>query len=157
MPLKDLLKPDRSPASDRPPGITCEKYLRGESKRCAHYTDGICTRADEFVCLEWLKANHRPAEAGQAPAPPVASERKPTGLDRIRGFTTEDIENFRAVGVEVLLRSAIYGDIWLVPEYTGLDRMEITPEHAATIARVMLVFPGSYVVSFEKMAQGKRP
>ena len=35
-------------------------------------------------------------------------------------------------------------------EYTGSGRKEITPEHAATICRVLEAFPGSQVVAFEK-------
>ena len=30
------------------------------SKRCVSYDDsGICRRADEFVCVEWLRVNRR--------------------------------------------------------------------------------------------------
>ena len=30
------------------------------SKRCVSYDDsGICTRDDEFVCVEWLRVNRR--------------------------------------------------------------------------------------------------
>ena len=68
----------------------------------------------------------------------------------LRGLTTEDIESFKALGVEVCLRSEAFGDVWLVPAYTGGDRKEITPEHAATICRVLEAFPGSEVVAFEK-------
>lgn len=49
------------------------------------------------------------------------------------------------------------GDVWLVPAYTGRERKEITPEHAATLARVMSVFPGSHIVSFEKTAKTNNP
>jgi len=44
-----------------------------------------------------------------------------------------------------------------VPAYTGQPRKEITPEHAATLARAMSVFPGSHIVSFEKTAKGATP
>lgn len=67
-----------------------------------------------------------------------------------RGLTTEDIESFKALNVEVCLRSEALGEVWLVPAYTGRDRREITPEHAATICRVLEAFPGSRVVSIEK-------
>jgi hypothetical protein len=54
MALIDLIKP--TPESDRPPGITCDKYTRSESTRCVHYlSNGSCARADEFMCVEWLK------------------------------------------------------------------------------------------------------
>ena len=58
MALKDLIRPAPTPAAERPPGITCEKYTRGEGKRCIHYAaNGACALPDEFMCVEWLKAN----------------------------------------------------------------------------------------------------
>ena len=68
----------------------------------------------------------------------------------LRGLTTEDIESFKSLRVEVCLRSEAVGEVWLVPAYTGRDRKEITPEHAATLCRVLDAFPGSQLVSFEK-------
>ena len=88
---------------------------------------------------------------------PDADAQLAVDVDQLRGFTTEDIESFKALGVEVLLHSETYGDVWLVPAYTGRDRKEITPEHAATLARVMSVFPGSHIVSFEKTAKTNNP
>ena len=93
----------------------------------------------------------RPTAATSSPARIVdepTPEREP-----LRGLTTDDIEGFKKLGVEVCLESEVFGEVWLVPEYTGHDRKEITPEHAATIARVMEAFPGSKVVSFEKSPQ----
>ena len=66
------------------------------------------------------------------------------------GLTTEDIASFKALGVEVCLRSEGVGELWLVAGYTGKDRKEITPEHAATLHHLLQVFPGSQVVSFDK-------
>jgi hypothetical protein len=204
MALKDLVRPaPPTPADQRPPGITCEKYTRGEDgKRCIHFQQGgTCALPDEFVCTEWQKhngpnkrslpvvspapvvekapapkpvardlfGNPLPEVATPPPAPKVSTS-APIGLapkpdaaaptidvDQLRGFTTEDIESFKALGVEVLLHSETYGDVWLVPAYTGRERKEITPEHAATLARVMSVFPGSHIVSFEKTAKTNNP
>jgi len=151
----------------------CRHYLDG----------GSCARPDEFMCVEWLRLNkkakpapktkgstdlfgnpvpepkkpkrttptqQRPtvAMSSTAPVPEVVEEREP-----LRGLTTDDIDGFKKLGVEVCLESEAFGEVWLVPEYTGQDRKEITPEHAATIARVMEAFPGSKVVSFEKSPQ----
>ena len=58
MALKDLIKLTPTPASERPPGITCEKFLRSEGRRCAHYlANGACALTSEFMCVEWLKVN----------------------------------------------------------------------------------------------------
>ncbi len=181
---------------ERPEGITCPRYesLPGE-KRCRHYVKGgACALPDEFMCVEWLKANGHAAPTALAvsdtpkadpttsaptspastdlfgrplhPEPPPATPSKkasaaPTAVrvndapkvdetPPLRGLTTEDIDGFKSLGVEVCLRSESFGEVWLVPAYTGRDRKEITPEHAATICRVVEAFPGSQVVSFEK-------
>ena len=171
MAIKDLVRPELpppTPAAERPPNITCEKYTRGEDgKRCIHFQQGgTCALPDEFVCTEWQKHNgpNKRTLPVVAPAHPIALAPKPDAdaqpavdVDQLRGFTTEDIESFKALGVEVLLHSETYGDVWLVPAYTGRERKEITPEHAATLARVMSVFPGSHIVSFEKTAKTNNP
>lgn len=179
----------------RPEGITCPHFDAppGE-KRCRHYLKGgACARPDEFMCVEWLKANGHPVPPQPAspsadlaseakaptkpvtdlfgnPAPELVQQRErprtensgpapanaptpaadPGERPPLRGLTTEDIESFKALGVEVCIRSEAFGDVWLVPDYTGRDRREITPEHAATICRVLDAFPGSQVVSFDK-------
>jgi len=89
-----------------------------------------------------------PPPTPASPAAAEAEDRPPP-----RGLTTEDIESFKRLNVEVCLKSEAYGELWLVPAYTGQDRKEITPEHAATICRVVEAFPGSRVVSFEKSIQ----
>ena len=178
--------------------FTCPHYEpKPGSKRCRHYLEGgACARPDEFMCVEWLKANGHAAlppsptaetvseRDGAAPAPaerarptdlfgnplpdppvttaastraasPARSQRADVPTDgeerpAPRGLTTEDIDSFKALGVEVCMRSDAFGEVWLVPDYTGNGRKEITPEHAATICRVLEAFPGSQVVSFEK-------
>jgi hypothetical protein len=55
----------------------------------------------------------------------------------------EDLASFRALQVEVCMESPALGQIWLVPAYTGADRKEITPEHAAKVAAIVAAFPGS--------------
>lgn len=192
-------KHNQSSQGGRPAGITCPHYeaLPGR-KHCRHYlSDGACSRPDELMCTEWLKANghqlpvssrtdsiptrraqgkHQklstssPVDLFGNPNPdyvPAAMEKGPTAAtpspapapevveerESLRGLTTEDIDSFKKLGVEVCLESEAFGEVWLVSEYTGRDRKEITPEHAATIARVMEAFPGSKVVSFEKSPQ----
>ena len=196
MSLSERYRGDR-PAPASTSSFSCPLYEpKPGSKRCRHYLDGgACARPDEFMCVEWLKANghtvppptpdsdkqskgtaqaspapeSRPTDlfgnavpVRPAPAPAVRSPASPPGVERLpsapeseerpapRGLTTEDIDSFKALGAEVCMRSAAFGEVWLVPEYTGDGRKEITPEHAATICRVLDAFPGSQVVSFEK-------
>lgn len=168
-----MAAPETAPTDDKPAGITCEQYVRGEGKRCRHYLpNGACSLPGEFMCVEWLKKNgqrppppakdlfgnplpdppaKKPAKPQQptADTPTVAVE-QPTTAEPRRGLTKDDIDSFRALGVEVCIHSEDYGDLWLVPAYTGQSRKEITPEHLATLAQVLDVFPGSKVVAFDR-------
>ena len=177
-----MTNPTEQTQTERPPGITCPKYVRGEGKRCRHYVaTGGCTLPDETICIEWAKANPR-ASASPAPEPardlfgnavppappgprkdaaaqaagPRAPLPEPTPIDvkQVRGLRAEDIDSFRALGVEVCFESERYGEIWLVPAYTGQARREITPENLATLVCVALVFPGAHAVRID---QRERP
>ncbi|GEL75653.1 hypothetical protein MVI01_74370 [Myxococcus virescens] len=98
-----------------------------------------------------------PAPASK-PAPPAPSPdvkeldaaHAESPLSALRGLTDEDIASFKSLGTEVCFASETYGEVWLVPAYTGQARKELTPEHAATLVRVLSAFPGSRVMSFEK-------
>lgn len=150
-----------SNTSEKPPGITCPKYVRGEGKRCLHYLpNGGCALPDEFMCVEWLKVNgHRAPASPSSPKPlPVVP-----ALPKFRGLTTDDIERFQRLALEVCIYSDELGDIWVVPAYTGsASRTEVTPEDLATVARVLNAFPGSRVVAFQRKnpappAKGETP
>ncbi|WP_141620284.1 hypothetical protein [Myxococcus sp. AB036A] len=194
MALTHLLQP--TPAPQRPSGVTCEAYVRGEGKHCLHYRPGGgCTLPGVGgTCTEWLKVNRqarprrdvaappvpvppaKPApaavdlfglplsEAGSkklapapaskpappAPSPDVKELDAQAPLSALRGLTDEDIASFKSLGAEVCFASETYGEVWLVPAYTGQPRKELTPEHAATLVRVLSAFPGSRVLSFTK-------
>ena len=61
-----MAAPETAPTDDKPAGITCEQYVRGEGKRCRHYLpNGACSLPGELMCVEWLKKN------GQRPPPPA--------------------------------------------------------------------------------------
>lgn len=189
MALTHHLQPTTAP--QRPAGVTCETYVRGEGKRCRHYlANGGCALPDVGTCTEWLKVNGlaQPRRDGAAPpasAPPAKSAPvavdlfghplpeagskklapRPTppapspgvkeldaegALSALRGLTDEDITSFKALCAEVCFTSESYGEVWLVPAYTGQARKELTPEHAAILVRVLSAFPGSRVMCFEK-------
>ena len=79
------------------PEITCPRYdpVPG-TKRCKHYLKGsTCSLPDEFMCVEWLKANgHRVPP----PLPPLSVESEHpyllayTSGDKLRVLRAE-IEN----------------------------------------------------------------
>jgi hypothetical protein len=71
MGLADRFARPGEPAPTAAPEITCSRYdpVPG-TKRCKHYLKGgACALPDEFMCVEWLKANghHVPP-----PLPPLA-------------------------------------------------------------------------------------
>lgn len=156
--------------------ITCPKYepVPG-TKRCRHYhANGACGLPDEFMCIEWLKAN---GHASPAPVTPTATSA--VGLDLfgnpvtksrasvappptapvdapavrrddvpiVRSLTDADISSFKALGLEVRLATEEVGDVWIVPAYTGADRHELSVDHAALIAAVTSAFPGARVTA----------
>jgi hypothetical protein len=183
------------------PAFECPKYrpLPG-SKRCQHYLDGgSCALPDEFMCVEWLKANGQKVAPAAPPvepptpklsAPPSAKDEQPRDLfgapvsppiakepaktkqepaappspptppelppaPPLARISDEDIASFKALGVEVCLTADGIGEVWLVPEYTGQQRKEISVEHAATLRLVVDAFPGARVIAFEKREPSK--
>jgi len=89
------------------------------------------------------------AKPAQTTAVEACEPREPSPAldqDRLRGVTTEDLESFKALGVEVCFTCAA-GEVWLVPEPPGQPRFELTPEHAATVVQVLAALPGAQVVS----------
>ena len=165
--------------------VECPHYSPvPDSRRCRHYlTNGGCDRPDELMCREWLKKNGQPVPAAPAttskPARPTpeadARPEKPTPLQSAPasgpdlsceepesrpqppGLTAEDIASFKALGVSVCLHTEDLGELWLVSRYSGKDRRELTPEHAATLLQVLSVFPGARVTAFEKLQPEGQP
>ena len=128
--------------------ITCPKYepVPG-TKRCRHYhSNGACGLPDEFMCVEWLKAN---GHAAAAPVTPAATNEVPhhEAVPVVRTISDADLASFKALGVEVRLATEELGDVWVVPAYTGMDRQELSVDHAALIAAVASAFPGARVTA----------
>jgi hypothetical protein len=82
------------------------------------------------------------------PAPVLAHPRAP--------ITQDELDSFKALGVELCIRSEELGEVWLVPGYTGQARKEITPEHAATLRLLLEAFPGGRIAAFEKATVASR-
>ncbi|MBZ0272984.1 hypothetical protein K8I61_13175 [bacterium] len=64
-----------------------------------------------------------------------------------RELTPEDVASFKALGVEVHVKSSV-GEFTLVPEYTdqaGSARMEISAEDLRKISMIMHAFPGTEI------------
>ncbi|HPQ70106.1 MAG TPA: hypothetical protein PKW95_13335 [bacterium] len=63
----------------------------------------------------------------------------------VRELTQADIDSFKALRVEVNVKSKA-GEFTLVPERTGrTDRIELIPEDIAKLAMIMETFPGSEI------------
>lgn len=135
--------------------IACPKYepIPG-SRRCAHYLDnGACARPDELMCVEWLKRNGHPVPR----APSVAAQPHETGeAERTQALATrqpseEALASFRALGLEVCLLTAESCSVWIVPEYSGADRLELRVDHAATLAALCSAVPGARVTEIRRV------
>jgi len=138
-----------------PPIAVCSKRVSIADGRCKHQlASGCCALPDELGCVEWT--SHR--GSGQAASKPVSSapQPSPADLSRVRGLTTDDIDSFKAMGVEVCLQSDSLGELWLVPAYTGQSRKELIPEHLATVLHALSAFPGSAVTAV-RLANKTKP
>ena len=161
--------------------FSCQHYSpTADGKRCAHYIDnGACDREDEFMCVEWLRLNHpdnplvkkKPrtdllgvlvpeetpskTEPEKKPAVPIQVPDRKRERDPpiVRNVNDEEIASFRTLGVSVCIRSEDIGDVWLVPEYTDKDRLELRIDHAATLTAICAAFPGAKVTEYIKEGQ----
>ena len=86
-----------------------------------------------------------PATEPVVEAPPPRAE-----PPLVHNVSDEEIASFKDLGVEVCITSEEIGEVWLVPEYTGQDRKELSVEHSATLTAICAAFPGAKVVSFDK-------
>ena len=156
----------------------CRNYVKGGS--CARSDELVCVEWLKHNKKAKTAPNKRPLldlfgnplpepkkpkrTIPQQPLPTATPESQPEDpeeelptieVSQLPGLTEEDIASFKALGVEVCLDSETFGKVWLVPNLTGRDRKEVTPEHVATISRAAAAFPGSTVVSFENSQQDK--
>lgn len=129
------------------PSFTCPHYraLPG-TKRCrAYMDDGACTRPDEFMCTEWLRANgygQRPSQTvtgSQGTAPDSGAAPPPTPA----ALTPRDVTRLAALGEAACVPLAGDRVLWLVPAYTSTGRQELTFEDAATVAGLCVALPNT--------------
>lgn len=138
--------------------ITCAKYEPIEgSRRCRHYLDdGACLRPDELMCIEWLKRNGHPVPPRSTTHVPIAdheaaaTERPRPQVLAIRQLSDDALESLRALGLEVCFVTADSRALWIVPEYTGGDRLELRVDHAATLAALASALPGARLTEIRR-------
>lgn len=145
-------------ACDRPDELMCVEWLKANGQTVPPPSDPpppVAVPDDRPRDLfghplpEPPKPSPPPAKVSVLAAAPKA-EPQPPEPPLVRNVTDEEIQSFKALGVEVCVATEAMGDIWIVPEYTGADRKEITVQHAATITAICAAFPGAKVVQYEK-------
>jgi len=156
--------------------ITCPKYqpVPG-TKRCAHFqANGACDLPDELMCVEWLKVNRVAPTPPPEPAPlqrnllgepmpmvPPPREKpalptpaRPGPAPIVHTLSDVAIASFKALGTEVCFVTDELGEVWLVPEYTGQNRQELSIEHAALLAAVGSTMPGACLTAIRRKPMG---
>jgi hypothetical protein len=136
-------------------GRPCVEWLKAKARSAEQTTKSLTPEpeADLFgrpLPTPKTRTKSAPKRNPVSPVAPATAVQKPEKYMPPRGLTTEDIDSFKALGVEVCIHSEAFGDLWLVPSYTDEPRLELTPEHAMTLLCVLSVFPGSRVVAFEQ-------
>ncbi len=65
-----------------------------------------------------------------------------------------DVARFEALEVEVRLAGGALGELWLVPQFTDSGRLEISASDLRAIQVALTVWPGAWIRSIERRAQG---
>lgn len=86
----------------------------------------------------------RPKAEPPREQPPVKSNVAPEPKHS-SPLTEADVENFRSLKSEVLIRSAAFGDIWLVPERTVAARFELLPEEILKLDQARSIFDAKVI------------
>ncbi|NLY00130.1 MAG: hypothetical protein GXY83_28860 [Rhodopirellula sp.] len=86
----------------------------------------------------------RPKAEPPGEQPPVKSNVAPEPKHS-SPLTEADVENFRSLNTDVLIRSAAFGDIWLVPERTGAGRFELLPAEVLALEQAHEMFDARIV------------
>ena len=98
-----------------------------------------------------------PARARQSPPEPLPASLAPPAPagERSPLWPTEaDVVAFGSLGLELRIGSpTLSEDLWLVPAYTGKDRLEMTAHDAIAVCRIVTAFPGSKVADVIRQTQ----
>lgn len=144
-------------ACDRPDELMCVEWLKANKQAPAVLPTKEKTSddVDRDLFGNPLPPRPKPDEKSKPEIiKPAPSESMPVvEAPLVRNLNDDEIASFKALGVEVCIKSEEVGEIWLVPEYTDQNRKEISVEHAATLSAVCAAFPGAKVASFEKKAE----
>lgn len=144
-------------ACDRPDELICVEWMKRNGKASLKPPDKEKKNddVDRDLFGNPVPPRPKPAEASvtkvEKPIHPEMKAPQPSvNAPLVRNLTDEEIASFKALGVEVCIKSEDVGEIWLVPDYTAQNRKEISVEHAATLSAMCAAFPGAKVASFEK-------
>lgn len=141
----------------------CVEWLKANGHAMPDGRSGVVHSQTDLFGSPAPKPASRKTKTDEPATPfqPVAASPQPpvNGEDRrpLEPIPKDDIDSFKALGVEVCLRSEEIGDVWIVPAYTNQPRRELSIEHAATLCLVVGAFPGSKVVAFEKRRSAAAP
>jgi len=113
-----------------------------DCSHCAHNnSDRFCKANLHLKKIVGLVAEYLAQKA-------TASQASPSDEDKeIRcGWTAESVESFKAKGMSYEIETPLCEEhIWLVPEKTGKDRIEFTPEEMAFFLQAMDAVEGKII------------
>ena len=129
---------------------------QGHKCRFEEGSDGAfdCARCKHSGKSKFCKANLRlkkivslAAECLAQRANPAANaESPPEKAGPQPGWTAEAVESFRAKGMAYEIKTPLCGEsVWIVPEKTGRDRVEFTPEEMSFLVRTADAVGGKLV------------
>jgi hypothetical protein len=117
-------------------------------------------RQQETFELSAPPARPRLVPSPAAPARPTAHTPGPTPAETkpaVAALTQDDVESFKELRAEVCIVSPVVGELWLVGEYTGSDRREISAADVAKLTMISAAFPGACVASFKTARERASP
>lgn len=160
-----------------PVGIDCRRWEAKEEgkKACLHYAGrGACGLKDEFVCYEWAKVNPSKAQGfeGSWALPLWDGMEAPEGWKErgrvILGYappesfkgdllTDAAVDSLTGQALVTVLESPDLGEVFLVPEYTDAERVELTYADIRTLTLMCNALPGSRIKSIKRPRKKEKP